>query len=124
MKRTTGKTRRFGPSLRPRAKIWLEVDGRYVFGHGLAEILSAIEACGSIKEASGRLGKSYRYVWQRVKEAEAALKSPLVDAHVGGAGTHRSQLTSEARRLLRSFLRLRTKVLVLVEREFAARFAR
>jgi molybdate transport system regulatory protein len=124
MKRTVGKTRHSGTSMHPRAKVWLEVDGRYVFGHGLAEILLAIDSCGSIKEASGRLGKSYRYVWQRVKEAEEALQSPLVDAHVGGAGTHRSRLTSEARQLLTTFMRLRTKVLALVEREFAARFSR
>lgn len=124
MTRTAGKRNRSTSTLQPRAKVWLEVGGKYVFGHGLNEILRAIDEQGSIKQAAKSLGKSYRYVWQRLKEAEDALQLPLVDAHVGGAGTQRSTLTPKARDWMRAFTSLRAKVFALVEREFAARFSR
>lgn len=106
----------------PRVKVWLEIDGDYVFGHGLAEILTAVQAQGSLKEAAKRLDKSYRYVWGRVKEAEQALGKTLVDARVGGQGTNRSFLTEDAVRLLADFSALRSRMLAMVEQEFSTRF--
>ncbi len=67
--------------IRPRVKVWLELDDQYVFGFGISEILKAIQETGSIKSAAELLGKSYRHVWARVKKAEQALGEPLVDAH-------------------------------------------
>jgi hypothetical protein len=43
------RTKRRSSPLIPRAKIWIEADGEYVFGHGLSEILKAIQQAGSIK---------------------------------------------------------------------------
>ena len=93
-----------------------------LFGHGLAEILTAVQAQGSLKEAAKRLDKSYRYVWGRVKEAEQALGKTLVDARVGGQGTNRSFLTEDAVRLLADFSALRSRMLAMVEQEFSTRF--
>lgn len=106
----------------PRAKVWLELDGEYVCGHGLCQILSAIAETGSIKEASAKLGKSYRHVWSRVKEAEAAIGERLVDAHVGGRAELRSELTPRARELMTAFVELRQAVFDMVESEFKKRF--
>src|SRR5262245_18509093 len=89
-----------------RAKVWLEVEGHYAFGFGISEILEAVDRAGSIKQAARDLGKSYRHVWSRVKEAEDALGCTLVETHVGGTGTRRSFLTAEARRLVAGFLAL------------------
>lgn len=108
--------------LTPRVKVWVELDGEYVFGFGLSEILHAVESAGNIKEAAAKLGKSYRHVWTRIKEAEQALGLTLVEAHVGGAGTRRSFLTPDARELLADFVALRTRMLTVVEEEFARRF--
>jgi molybdate transport system regulatory protein len=105
-----------------RIKVWLEGGGRYVFGFGISEILQAVGRTGSIKQAAAELGKSYRHVWARVKEAERALGQSLVEAHVGGAGTQRSFLTDTARRLVAEFLALRRRMAELVEHEFARRF--
>ena len=44
----------------PRVKVWLEIDGKYVFGWGICEILQAVREPGSIKDAAAQLGKSYR----------------------------------------------------------------
>src|SRR5260370_49291 len=81
----------------PRVKVWLETDGRYAFGFGLAEMLQAVDRAGSIKQAAIHLGKSYRYVWGRIKEAEKVLGQQLVETQVGGQGVQRSSLTPMAR---------------------------
>jgi molybdate transport system regulatory protein len=121
-KKSAKKTARPRRRLAPRVKVWLELEGDYVFGHGLAEILAAVDKAGSLKEAAAQLGKSYRYIWGRVKEAEQALGKQLVDAHVGGQGTHRSSLTPLARQLLADYTALRARMLAVVQEEFAHRF--
>ncbi len=104
----------------PRAKIWLESDGEYVFGHGLSEILKAIEQAGSIKDAAAIVGKSYRHIWSRVKEAEQALGVTLVETQVGGGQSQRSHLTKPAKTLIREYDRMRARVFAIVEKKFTA----
>ena len=110
--------------MRPRVKVWLEIEGKYVFGFGFSEILKAIEATGSIKAGADRLGKSYRYVWGRVKKAENALGERLVDTRVGGKGTSRSSLTELALRLVDEYDALRARMFEVVDDEFVSRFTR
>ena len=109
--------------IQPRVKVWLELDDQYVFGFGLSEILKAIQASGSIKAAAELLGKSYRHVWTRVKEAEEALGEPLVDTRVGGKLVNRSSLTELAGRLVSDFDALRQRMFEVVQQEFSSRFA-
>ena len=85
--------------LQPRVKIWFESDGEYAFGFGLCEILQAVLEKGSIKIAAESIGKSYRHVWGRIKDAEAILNRPLVQTRVGGKSDHRSELTEDAAQL-------------------------
>jgi len=108
--------------IEPRVKVWLEMDGQYVFGLGISEILKAVEASGSIKAAAKRLGKSYRYVWARVKKAEQALDEPLVHARVGGKGTERSSLSELAQQLVSDYDALRQRMFEVVREEFSSRF--
>ena len=108
--------------IRPRVKVWLEIDGQYVFGFGISEILKAVETAGSIKAAAGLRQKSYRHVWARIKEAEQALGEPLVQTRVGGKGTHRSSLTELAVRLVADFDALRQRTFEVVGQEFSSRF--
>lgn len=108
--------------VQPRVKIWMERGGEYLFGYGIAEILRAIDQTGSIKEAAGKLGKSYRYVWGRIKDAEAALGDVLVETRVGGSDAQRSDLTPLGKRLMTDFLDLRERVFGMVEAEFRQRF--
>lgn len=108
--------------IQPRVKIWLEMDQQYVFGFGISEILKAVRESGSIKAAAESLGKSYRHIWARVKEAEKALGEPLVDTRVGGRGTGRSSLTELACRLVADYDALRGRMLEVVEEEFSSRF--
>jgi len=126
--------------MKARGKVWLELDGQYVFGFGLSEILKAVRAAGSIKAAAHRLGKSYRYIWGRIKKAEQALGEPLVETRVGGTGTSqalgeplvetrvggtgtsRSSLTERAGRLVADYDALRRRMLNVVQEEFSSRF--
>lgn len=107
----------------PRAKVWIECEGEYVFGHGICQILEAVEETGNIKHAAERLEKSYRYVWSRIKEAEKALGESLVEARVGGADAQRSTLTPLAVQLMTRYRKLRARILEVVEQEFPRCFA-
>jgi molybdate transport repressor ModE-like protein len=111
-----------GLVLVPRVKVWLETQGRYAFGFGISEILQAVDRAGSIKQAATHLGKSYRYVWGRIKEAEQALGRQLVEARVGGKDRQRSSLTPAARQLVDDFLAVRKRMLEVVRQEFRRRF--
>jgi molybdate transport system regulatory protein len=108
--------------LSPRVKVWLEIDGRYAFGFGICEILQAVDRAGSIKQAAADLGKSYRYVWGRVKKAEQSHGRRLVETQVGGQGAQRSALTPEARKLITAFLALRGRVTAVARQEFDRHF--
>jgi len=110
------------PRLTPRVKVWLEQEGEYVFGFGLSEILKAVQETGSIKAAAGLLGKSYRHIWGRIKQAERALGIALVETRVGGQQTDRSALTSTALRLVADYDALRQRVFDVVQEEFSSRF--
>jgi molybdate transport system regulatory protein len=109
-------------ALAPRVKVWLEIEGRYVFGFGICEILQAVDRAGSIKQAAADLGKSYRYVWGRVKKVEHSLGRRLVETQVGGQGAQRSALTPEARELTAAFLALRNRMAELGRQEFTRHF--
>ena len=109
-------------SLVPRVKVWLEVGGRYAVGLGISEILRAVDRTGSIKRAAVEVGKSYRHVWERVKEAEGALGLALVETQIGGKGIRRSRLTPEAHRLVAAFLAFRRRMLEVVAEEFTRYF--
>jgi molybdate transport system regulatory protein len=121
--RNTNASRSQG-RLAPRLKVWLEIDGSYVFGRGISEILKAVDDAGSIKHAAASLGKSYRYVWKRVKDAESAIGEPLVETQVGGKDAHRSDLTKLARTLVKEFNRLRARMEASLALEFQDRLQR
>jgi molybdate transport system regulatory protein len=123
MPRARNRTDSTPPLLLPRVKVWLETDGRYAFGFGLAEALSAVDRAGSIKQAAADLGKSYRYVWGRIKAGERTLGRRLVETRVGGQGTRRSALTPAARRLVDEFLTVRDRLRQIVGQEFARHFS-
>jgi molybdate transport system regulatory protein len=108
------------PTVTPRAKVWLEADGQYAFGLGIARILEAVDKTGSIKAAAAEVGKSYRHVWARIKAAEEALGIALVATQIGGGDSRRSTLTDPARQLVDCYTRLRGQVFEIVENQFSA----
>jgi molybdate transport system regulatory protein len=105
--------------VKPRTKLWLEVNSQYVFGLGISEILKAVQHTGSIKAAAREVGKSYRHVWDKIKQAEQALGAPLVQTQVGGKDARRSELSDLAQDLIRDYDGFRQRLFDLVQVEFS-----
>ncbi|MBI4798570.1 MAG: LysR family transcriptional regulator, partial [Desulfarculus sp.] len=59
--------------------MWLERDGRVLFGQGRQELLAAIVETGSLAGAAQKLGMSYRAAWGRLKASEERLGLALVE---------------------------------------------
>ncbi|NQV27639.1 MAG: LysR family transcriptional regulator [Rhodopirellula sp.] len=104
----------------PRAKVWFEVEGNYVFGLGICSILEAIEKTGSIKAAAEEVSKSYRHVWSRLKKAEQSLGVSLVETQVGGGDSRRSHLTVPATQLVHRYREMREQVFAIVGEQFSS----
>lgn len=86
-----------------RSKVWIEEDGKPVFGEGREYLLELIDTYGSINRAASSLGISYRRAWGYINAMEETLKIPLVERSRGGKGGGGSRLTNEARSFLSRF---------------------
>ncbi len=84
-------------------KVWLEKDGDIVIGMGKEKLLKEIEKTGSISAAARKLGLSYKKAWQYIKSMEKRLGMKLVKTKSGGFRGGGSQLTDEAKELLKEF---------------------
>ena len=83
-----------------RHKVWLERNGKTIFGKGREELLHAIEESHSLYGAAKKLNMSYRAAWGRLKASEARLGVKLACSDGQGKGLH---LTPEAKELLEKF---------------------
>ena len=86
----------------------LAVDGVTVTGRDV-EMLRAIDRCGSMHRAAEELGRSYGHLQPRVVELEEAV-GPLTTREKGGRGGGGTELTDDARELIRRFERLRVEL--------------
>jgi len=108
-----------GSGLRVRSKIWLELDGKPVFGRGREELLRLIQGTGSINAAAKEMGLPYRKAWTYLDAMEKRLGFPLVNRLRGGPGGGESTLTPQAEALLVKFDLLQQGFNDLVNRKFA-----
>ncbi len=69
-------------------KLWLEKDGRVIFGPGRFELLEAVEECQSLSAAAKKLKMSYRAAWGRLRASEDRLGIPLVELTDNRQGMH------------------------------------
>jgi molybdate transport system regulatory protein len=103
-----------------RHKIWLESDGKVIFGQGRQELFRAVDACGSLNAAAKKMGMSYRAAWGRVRASEVRLGIPLIERGSHEKGGH---LTTEARKLLEQYEKLEEQVNDFIEK-VSDRFSR
>jgi len=61
-------------------KIWLEKDGKVIFGHGREELLQAVAECHSLNAAAKKLNMSYRAAWGRLRASEDRLGIKLIES--------------------------------------------
>lgn len=66
-------------------KLWLEVNGEYVFGPGAYAILKSIKESGSIAKGARSLNMSYRYAWGVIHEIESKIGAKLLITKRGGS---------------------------------------
>lgn len=88
--------------VRPKCKIWLEIDKEVIFGGGRMALFQAIDECGSINQAAIKLGMSYRAAWGKINATEKRLGIQLVEKYVGGA-RRGSELTPKAKELMSNY---------------------
>jgi molybdate transport system regulatory protein len=93
-------------------KIWLEHNGRVVFGQGREELLMAIEEYQSLNAAAKKLKMSYRAAWARLKASEERVGFKLTESDTG-KGMH---LTPEAKEILSRFKKMEKEVNAMMEK--------
>ena len=84
-------------------KIWIEKDGKVVFGQGREELFQAIDECRSLNAASKKLNMSYRAAWGRLRASEERLGVKLVESDTAKKGM---TLTPAGKALLDKFRQL------------------
>ena len=84
-------------------KVWLEKEGKVVFGRGRLELLKGIRAYGSLAETARHLGMSYRAAWGRLKSSENRLGVRLVEKVPGKGRGQRLILTPLSQGMLQAF---------------------
>jgi molybdate transport system regulatory protein len=84
-------------------KIWIEKDGKVVFGHGREELFQAIDECHSLNAAAKKLNMSYRAAWGRLRASEERLCVKLVKRDSAKKGM---TLTPAGKALLDKFRQL------------------
>ncbi|MBI5289015.1 MAG: LysR family transcriptional regulator [Chloroflexi bacterium] len=110
--------------MEPRAKVWLEQDGKLVLSDYRVQLLRLIEESGSLSDAAQAMGLSYRRAWGKVKEIEHNLGVKLLESAAGGPGGGGSRLTPEARRLVEQYDRFRKAAEADLEQDFRQTFGR
>lgn len=84
--------------MKVRCKLWLEEDGKVLFGQGRQKLLRAIADTGSLAGAAKLLDMSYRAAWGRLRASEERLGIRLLDN--AGQGRRAATLTPAALALL------------------------
>lgn len=80
-------------------KIWIEENGKVIFGQGRYKLLKALEEHHSLRAAAKEMQMSYRAAWGRIKASEERMGIKLVESHPGKP----MQLTEKAKMLLGLF---------------------
>ena len=88
-------------------KIWIEKNGKVVFGKGRDDILKAIDKQRSLNAAAKKLEMSYRAAWGRLKASEERMEMKLVEI---GVKDKSMQLTQKARAIIDRFAKLEEDV--------------
>lgn len=90
-------------------KVWLDCDGK-AFGEGPDRLLQRVESTGSLHRAAAEMKMSYRKAWLMLRAMEQRLGFTLLERKVGGVSGGGSQLTAEARDLMKRYEAFRQEV--------------
>lgn len=89
--------------LKLKYKLWIEKDGKKVFGDGPLDILHRVERSGSLRQAAAEINMSYSQAWNLIKSLEKRLEFNLLKRKVGGKKGGGSEITEEAKEMMMKF---------------------
>jgi molybdate transport system regulatory protein len=89
-------------------KLWLDKDGK-VFGDGPLDLLRRIERTGSLRSAAAEINMSYSQAWNLFKSLEKRLGFKLLTKKIGGESGGGSELTREAKLLMKRYENFRER---------------
>jgi molybdate transport system regulatory protein len=93
-------------------------NGRSIaMGPGKADLLEAIDACGSISSAAKQMQMSYRRAWELVDVMNKCFKQPLVISSPGGQHGGGAHLTEFGYFILKNYRDLVAKTCIAVSAE-------
>ena len=95
------------PVPRPRLRILL--GAAIAIGPGKADLLEAIDRCGSISAAARDLGMSYRRAWQLADVMNHSFRERVVEAGTGGKRGGGARLTPLGREVLARYRAMEDK---------------
>ncbi|OGW28752.1 MAG: hypothetical protein A2X59_01205 [Nitrospirae bacterium GWC2_42_7] len=101
-----------------KSKLWIEIDGKPVFGRGRRFLLEAIDKHGSINQAAKEINISYRKAWGYVKAMEERLGFKLIIRQTGGRNGGGATLTEEAKEFLTKYEALEMGIREIVDERF------
>jgi molybdate transport system regulatory protein len=104
-----------------KAKFWLTMGPRTLFGDGKADLLEAVDRLGSLRRAARSMGMSYRYAWGLLRELDEAAGFEFLEHSGSGPRTH-LRLTSAGKRFIAAYRRFRAPLDDLIERRFQRAF--
>jgi molybdate transport system regulatory protein len=108
--------------VKPKLRVWIVFGDALKFGAGRAQLLEAIDARGSLRQAARALRMSYRNAWGYLRQLEAAAGFRLVERAPGGRRRGGMRLTPKGRDFLARYGRFRTGLDAVAARRFARIF--
>ncbi|WP_047549531.1 winged helix-turn-helix domain-containing protein [Methylotenera sp. G11] len=84
-------------------KIRIACGDKVAMGPGKADLLEAIDDCGSISSAAKRMQMSYRRAWELVDVMNKCFDQPLVTSSPGGHHGGGAELTELGRSMLKNY---------------------
>jgi molybdate transport system regulatory protein len=100
-----------------RAKFWLTLGDRTLFGDGKADLLEAVDRLGSLRRAARSMGMSYRHAWGLLRELDRAAGFAFLE-HSGAGARTSLRLTTNGRRFIQAYRRFRAPLADAVEKRF------
>ena len=104
-------------SLGVKAKFWLTIGPRTLFGEGKADLLEAVDRLGSLRSAAQSMGMSYRHAWGLLRELDLAAGFAFLE-HSGTGPRSRLRLTDDGRQFIAAYRRFRAPLGKVVEARF------
>jgi molybdate transport system regulatory protein len=98
-------------------KIRISHRAAVAMGPGKADLIEAIDHCGSISAAAKHMGMSYRRAWELVDAMNHCFAQPLIATHPGGGKQGGAQVTELGFHILHCYRTLIAKTQSACEQE-------